>query len=118
MTKTTGRNAGALPLNTILAGDCVEAMNSLPEASVDLVFLANVFHHLPEPASYFANAKKVLRPGGRVAITEVEKASFPGGHATPPEKIASEMNAAGYTLVEQLPFLERQSFQVFAPRSD
>ena len=38
MTKTTGRNAGALPLNTILAGDCVETMNTLPEASVDLVF--------------------------------------------------------------------------------
>ena len=27
-----------LPLNTILAGDCIEQMNSLPEASVDLVF--------------------------------------------------------------------------------
>jgi len=38
MTKTMGRDAGALPLNTILSGDCVEAMNALPEASVDLVF--------------------------------------------------------------------------------
>jgi len=38
MTKTAGRGAGALPLNTILAGDCAEAMNALPEASVDLVF--------------------------------------------------------------------------------
>jgi modification methylase len=28
----------ALPLNQILVGDCVELMNSLPEASVDLVF--------------------------------------------------------------------------------
>ena len=38
MTNATGRDAGALPLNTILAGDCVAAMNALPEASVDLVF--------------------------------------------------------------------------------
>ena len=38
MTKTKMRGAGALPLNTILAGDCVAAMNSLPEASVDLIF--------------------------------------------------------------------------------
>ena len=27
-----------LPLNTILDGDCVAAMNALPEASVDLIF--------------------------------------------------------------------------------
>lgn len=36
-TKTTTR-AAELPRNTILAGDCVEAMNALPEASVDLIF--------------------------------------------------------------------------------
>jgi modification methylase len=34
--KTKG--APALPLNTILSGDCIEVMNSLPEASVDLIF--------------------------------------------------------------------------------
>ena len=39
MTKMTKMSsAAALPLNTILAGDCIEAMNSLPEASVDLIF--------------------------------------------------------------------------------
>ena len=30
--------AGILPLNQILAGDCVEVMNSLPAGSVDLIF--------------------------------------------------------------------------------
>ncbi len=30
--------AGALPLDTILGGDCIEVMRSLPEASVDLIF--------------------------------------------------------------------------------
>ncbi|MEM9902751.1 MAG: site-specific DNA-methyltransferase [Pseudomonadota bacterium] len=29
---------GALPLNTIIAGDCVDAMGALPDASVDLIF--------------------------------------------------------------------------------
>jgi modification methylase len=37
MTKRTAPEAG-LPLNTILAGDCIEVMRSLPENSVDLVF--------------------------------------------------------------------------------
>ena len=36
-TKTPAAQA-ALPLNQIIAGDCIEVMNSLPEASVDLVF--------------------------------------------------------------------------------
>ena len=42
--KKTKRNPGAdvpvadLPRNQILAGDCIEIMNSLPEASVDLIF--------------------------------------------------------------------------------
>ncbi len=37
MTKRTAPEA-ALPLNTILAGDCIDVMRSLPENSVDLVF--------------------------------------------------------------------------------
>ena len=37
--KTKTRKATpALPLNQILAGDCIEVMNSLPEGSVDLIF--------------------------------------------------------------------------------
>ncbi len=36
--QTTTRSAAPLPRDTILAGDCIEVMRSLPEASVDLVF--------------------------------------------------------------------------------
>ncbi|WP_416376496.1 site-specific DNA-methyltransferase [Thalassovita sp.] len=32
------KGATALPLNAILAGDCIEMMNSLPENSIDLIF--------------------------------------------------------------------------------
>ena len=39
MTKTkTEKGATALPLNTILEGDCIEAMNALPAGSIDLIF--------------------------------------------------------------------------------
>ncbi|MBP0482709.1 site-specific DNA-methyltransferase [Sagittula salina] len=37
-TMTRAKGATALPINTILSGDCIEAMNSLPENSVDLIF--------------------------------------------------------------------------------
>lgn len=35
---TTPMGADSLPLNRILAGDCIEVMNALPENSVDLIF--------------------------------------------------------------------------------
>lgn len=37
-TKTKPEATDVLPLNSILAGDCIEIMRSLPEASVDLIF--------------------------------------------------------------------------------
>ncbi len=37
-TKTKPQAADPLPLNSILSGDCIEVMQSLPEASVDLIF--------------------------------------------------------------------------------
>jgi len=36
--KTRTQEAVVLPVNQILAGDCIEVMNSLPEGSVDLIF--------------------------------------------------------------------------------
>lgn len=36
--KKNAESAQALPLNSIIDGDCIEVMNSLPECSVDLIF--------------------------------------------------------------------------------
>ncbi|RVV98072.1 site-specific DNA-methyltransferase [Mesobaculum littorinae] len=38
MKTMTKSGAAALPLNSIVSGDCIEVMRSLPEASVDLIF--------------------------------------------------------------------------------
>ena len=37
-TKSKFTVAESLPLNTIIDGDCIKVMNSLPECSVDLIF--------------------------------------------------------------------------------
>lgn len=36
--KDVTEGASALPLNTIIAGDCIEAMQSLPDGCIDLIF--------------------------------------------------------------------------------
>lgn len=85
----------------------------LPDESVDLIFLSNVFHHLPDTETYFRNARSTLRARGRVAVVEVREAGWIGDHATPPEEIRATFEAAGYELSESLDFLEHQSFQIF-----
>ena len=90
----------------------------LPADAVDLVFVSNTYHHLPEPSAYFARLRESLRPGGRIAVVEFREGGFPPGHGTAPERIRADLEAAGYVRVADHDYLERQSFQVFAPAGE
>jgi ubiquinone/menaquinone biosynthesis C-methylase UbiE len=85
----------------------------IPNASVDMIFLSNVFHHLPDPIEYFRSAGSALRPGGRLVVVEFRGDSFPRGHATTPAEIREQLEAAGYERTNSYDFLEKQSFQIF-----
>ncbi|WP_371038216.1 MULTISPECIES: site-specific DNA-methyltransferase [unclassified Rhodosalinus] len=95
---TTRETAAAVPRNEILAGDCIEAMKTLPEASVDLVFADPPYNlqlrgdlHRPDNSrvdavdddwdrfdsfaaydafsrAWLAEARRVLRPGGAIWV--------------------------------------------------
>ena len=91
---------------------------SLPGNSIDIVFTRNAFHHIPDPAGYFKDLQRCLKPGGRVAVIEYKKTGGFSFHAlfkhyTPQEKIVSEMEKAGYRQVESFDYLPEQSFTVF-----
>ena len=47
----------------------------LPE-KVDLFFLRNVFHHLPEPVEYFKNIRRFLNNEGKVTLIDYNKKGF------------------------------------------
>jgi arsenite methyltransferase len=69
---------------------------------MDLLFVSATYHHLPEPATYFAGVRAHLRPGARVAILESRRegllARWRGRHATSPRRVLRDMAAAGYRL--------------------
>jgi arsenite methyltransferase len=86
----------------------------LPE-SIDMAFVSNAYHHLPDPPRYFAALAAYLRPGGRVAIIEARGEGLRRvlGHATAPERIEREMRQAGYSVEATHDVVGGQSFQVF-----
>ena len=74
----------------------------LPEP-VDLLFVSATYHHLPDATTYFAAARRHLRPGASVAILESRRegllAWWLAFHASSPRQVQHEMTAAGYRLV-------------------
>jgi ubiquinone/menaquinone biosynthesis C-methylase UbiE len=91
---------------------------NLPEAGLDLVFVRNAFHHLPEPTKYFSNLKKFLKPNGKVAVIEHRpKTGFSFvamfKHYTPVTVILREMENAGFFLVQSFDLLSEQTFNLF-----
>lgn len=93
----------------------------LPE-KIDLFFLRNVFHHLPEPVEYFKTIGKFLKDNGKISIIDYEKRkfSFPGlfGHYTPEDVLLDIMNSAGFYPLEKHEFLQEQLFLIFAKKGD
>lgn len=115
--KAQSEREGINNVVTVLADDEI----GLPEKSVDLVFMRNVVHHLPEPARYFADLKRFLKPDSRVAIIDYKKGGgfrftqlF--GHYVEEAVLLDEMERAGYDAMARFDFLPEQSFNIFQPR--
>lgn len=89
----------------------------LAENSIDLMFLRNVYHHLPEPIKYFGRIKKYLKLHGRIAIIEYKKQRFHlfrrGKHFAPESEIVNTMTRCGYLISKKFDFLPEQSFVIF-----
>jgi arsenite methyltransferase len=111
------RDAGIRNVQTVLSAPDDPL---LPDASVDLFFICDTWHHIDERPKYLALLKRMLRPGGRIAIVDFHKRPLPFG---PPlemkiarEDVVKELEDAGFRLASEHTFLPHQYFLVFEAR--
>jgi ArsR family transcriptional regulator len=82
-------------------------LESLPIADqeVDLAFFSQALHHAQHPEKAVAEAARILRPGGRIAILDLQRHQF---------EEARELYAdvwLGFTEVELQRFLKKARFR-------
>ena len=114
------RRASGAGLNNITFVLAEKNGVDLPEASLDLIFSRNSFHHLADPAGYFCGLAKALKPTGAIVIIDHAPGQGFGlvrfiKHFTPQEKIDRTMASCGFRLGASYDFLPGQTFTVWRP---
>lgn len=80
----------------------------LPGAVVDLALIHDVLHHIENREVYLKNLAQYIKPGGRVAIVDLDVNDPEGSHRDQPEmlipkdQIQQWMQAAGFHQVEDI----------------
>ena len=93
----------------------------LADASVDLVFICDTWHHIANHPPYLEKLRAALKPGGRVVIIDFQKYDIPVGPPAemkaPREGVVAEFEKAGFRLAASPNILPYQYVLVFTPKA-
>ena len=86
----------------------------LRDGIADVVFMANLHHELESPSESLAECRRLLRPGGNVAIVDWKPEETPKGPPVevriPEERIRSQLESGGYKDLQSHPILPYHTF--------
>jgi len=91
----------------------------LPPGRFDLVFIGDTYHHFEDRVAYMRALRKVLEPGGRLALLEYKPGNLPVGppaeRKLSPGELEDELRAAGWRLDARFDTHRWHDFQVWSP---
>jgi ubiquinone/menaquinone biosynthesis C-methylase UbiE len=94
---------------------------NLPPACCDKIIVSNSYYYFKDPVAFMKEVKKALKPGGLVAIIDLDAAKAPKTSRIKDKlslarEVVEEMKPVGFVLRESHDFLPTRFFLVFTPR--
>jgi len=112
-------NMAAREVHNVVAVLATREKTGLPEASIDLALLVDVYHEAPDPQAFLGQLRRALKPTGRLALVEfrAEDPEVPirQEHKMTAEQVISELALGGFRLAERHEFLPWQHLLLFVP---
>lgn len=113
------QRAKSLRIRNVKAVQCTERDLRLPEASVDVAFGCDVYHHFEYPKSSMASLHRALKPGGEFVLVDFHR--IPGkssdwvlGHVRADQAtFEREITEAGFEKIGEETFLDTCYFVRF-----
>ena len=110
----------ALPIPQIQLVVGTTSETRLPDGSVDLALMVDVYHELSEPQVFLRSLKRALKPGGRLVLIEFRKEDrrvpIREEHKMTVREARTELEAEGYKFQEVIDVLPWQHILVFTPK--
>jgi ubiquinone/menaquinone biosynthesis C-methylase UbiE len=113
--KARATKASAANVQTIL---CTPKSVELPEASIDLAFICDVYHHFEYPQATLSTLHKALKPGGEIVLIDFkripgESSDFVMGHVRAGQEVfEAEVIAAGFEKVGEVKDVLKENYFV------
>jgi ubiquinone/menaquinone biosynthesis C-methylase UbiE len=97
---------------------CTGRSVELPEASIDLAFICDVYHHFEFPQASLATLHKALKPGGELVLIDFkripgESSDFVMGHVRAGQDVfEAEVTAAGFEKIGEVKDVLKENYFV------
>jgi len=117
MLKLLAANLESRGIKNVVPVQSEQGKTGLPDGSIDLALMVDVYHELAEPQPFLGALRRALKPAGRLALVEFrgEDPAVPIRleHKMTAEQVIAELREGGFKLVQRDEFLPWQHILIF-----